>query len=101
LKHRAAPLTLLVAAGTGTSCLTRATGSGCVARAAAAHGDVASATLCVLIRLEVAHVHFVFLFIWHNTFPLLLVLFSGCVSRAEELSSARHLFIWNQVVQAD
>lgn len=60
-----------------------------------------NAALRVLTRLEITNVHFAFLFICHNTFLGLLFLFSGCVSRAEELPSAGHLFVWNQVIQAD
>jgi hypothetical protein len=60
-----------------------------------------TAALRVLVRLEIAHIHFVFLLVCHNSFLNFLLLFSGCVSRAEELPSAGHLLIWNQVIQAD
>jgi hypothetical protein len=72
-----------------------------LARATAACRISPYSALRVLAWFKVAHVYFVFLFVRHNTFLGLLFLFSGCVSRAEELPSARHLFVWNQVIQAD
>lgn len=59
------------------------------------------ATLRVLVRLEVAHVHFVFLLVCHMSFQLFVFLVWSCVSRAEELPSAGDLLAWNQVIELD